>query len=97
MGKFLTQEDPPQTDDVGFPIPDKQWLTSKLWGVNDNGPWLHDGRARSLQDAIVMHAGPKGTDTDSEASTVIANFLNLNPADQQAIIGFLESLSIPNP
>lgn len=97
MGKFLAQVDPKQADDAGNNIPNREWLTSKLWGVVDNGPWIHDGRARSLREAILMHAGPNGTDTDSDASSVIAAFLALSPADQQAIIDFLESLTIPNP
>ena len=97
MGQFLAQVDPQQADDAGNNIPNREWLTSKLWGVVDNGPWIHDGRARSLREAILMHAGPNGTDTDSEASPVIASFLALSPTDQQAIIDFLETLTIPNP
>ena len=97
MGKFLAQVDPKQADDAGKNIPNREWLTSKLWGVVDNGPWIHDGRARSLKEAILMHAGADGTDTDSDASTVIANFRALSASDQQSIIGFLETLTIPNP
>jgi hypothetical protein len=97
MGKFLAQVDPKQADDAGTPIPNREWLTSKLWGVVDNGPWIHDGRARSLKQAILMHAGPDGTATDSEASPVIASFRALSASDQQAIIDFLETLTIPNP
>jgi hypothetical protein len=97
MGDFLAQVAPEQADDAGNPIPNRQWLTSKLWGVADNGPWLHDGRARSLRDAIVMHAGPDGMDPQSEAYPVITNFLDLSPSGQQAIIDFLDTLTIPDP
>jgi hypothetical protein len=97
MGQFLTQVDPQQADDSGNLIPNREWLTSKLWGVRDNGPWIHDGRARTLREAILMHAGADGTATDSDASPVIANYLALPLADQQAVVDFLETLTIPNP
>lgn len=97
MGLFLTQEDPQQADDAGTPIGNEMWLTSKLWGVADNGPWIHDGRARTLREAILFHAGEDGTATDSEASTVVANYLALPPGDQQAVVDFLETLTVPVP
>lgn len=97
MGLFLTQEDPQQADDAGTPIGNEMWLTSKLWGVADNGPWIHDGRARTLREAILFHAGEDGTASDSEASTVIANYLALPPGDQQAVVDFLETLTVPVP
>ena len=35
---------------------DKQdFLTPPLWGVGNSGPWLHDGRAGSLDEAIRLH------------------------------------------
>jgi CxxC motif-containing protein (DUF1111 family) len=97
MGEFLTQVNPQQADDSGNLIGNREWLTSKLWGVNDNGPWIHDGRARTLREAILMHAGEDGTATDSEASPVIASYLALPASDQQAIVDFLETLTIPIP
>ena len=31
------------------------FLTPELWGVGNTGPWLHDGRAGSLEEAILLH------------------------------------------
>lgn len=95
MGIFLRQKDSPQADDSGNTIPNKLWLTSKLWGVADAGPWMHDGRARTLREAILMHAGKDGTDQDGEASPVIGRFLALSQNKQQAIIDFLNKLTVP--
>jgi hypothetical protein len=97
LGVFLTQTDPPQPDDVDTPIPNQEWLTSKLWGVADNGPWIHDGRARTLREAIVFHAGELGNDPNSEAHGEVQSYLGLPAADQQAVIDFLETLRIPIP
>ena len=33
------------------------YLTPRLWGVADSGPYLHDGRAPSLDYAIAGHDG----------------------------------------
>ena len=43
-----------------------EWRTAPLWGVADSGPYLHDGRAPSLERAIELHGG--------EASGVSARF-----------------------
>jgi hypothetical protein len=34
-----------------------QFITTPLWGVADSAPYLHDGRAATLNDAILAHAG----------------------------------------
>jgi mono/diheme cytochrome c family protein len=34
-----------------------QFITPPLWGVADSAPYLHDGRAATLNDAILAHAG----------------------------------------
>ncbi len=92
MGDNLAQAGPEQANDSGDPVPNNQWLTSKLWGLADSGPWLHDGRARTLNQAILWHAGP-----NSEANPVIARYKTLPPQQQQALIAFLESLRLPPP
>lgn len=110
MGCFLAQQGGAQADDSGNDIPNDEWLTSKLWGVSANGPWLHDGRARTLQEAIIMHNGYDGmghlpnseggcqtTVRPSEAADSITAFLALSDSQQGEIIDFLESLVIPLP
>jgi len=34
-----------------------QFITPPLWGIADSAPYLHDGRAPTLNDAILAHAG----------------------------------------
>src|SRR6185369_13240950 len=35
----------------------QEWRTPPLWGVRDSGPYLHDGRAETLEQAIAFHGG----------------------------------------
>jgi len=61
------------------------FITPPLWGVGVTGPWLHDGRAATLQDSILLHGG--GDDAGS------VNAFKLLTADQQLqIVEFLQSL-----
>ena len=61
-----------------------------LWGiglvsvVNGHTNFLHDGRARNLQEAILWHGG--------EADPARLNFMQLSKQERAAIIAFLESL-----
>ena len=36
---------------------DARFITARLWGVADTAPYLHDGRAHTLRDAIMMNGG----------------------------------------
>ena len=95
LGKYLAQVAPAQADDGGNDIPNEKWLTTKLWGVADNGPWLHDGRARTLKEAILMHDGPLGNNNEGEAVGQVNAFQGLSIIQQDELIAFLESLSVP--
>ena len=78
----------PAASPGGTPIPvASEWKTPPLWGVADSAPYLHDGRAETLRDAIVAHAG--------EASGVVANFKALSPSEQDGIVSFLKTLRSP--
>ena len=35
----------------------QEWKTPPLWGFRDSGPYLHDGRAQTLEEAVAMHGG----------------------------------------
>lgn len=67
-----------------------EWRTPPLWGlglngvVNGHGFYLHDGRARSLEEAILWHGG--------EASSVRDAFKDISAAQRQQLVHFLESL-----
>ncbi|MBB3207364.1 cytochrome c553 [Rhodopirellula rubra] len=65
----------------------REWKTPPLWGVADSAPYLHDGRAETLTDAIQWHGG--------EAETSKRRFLNLNKDQQQLLLAFLGSLKSP--
>ncbi|MEQ9692984.1 di-heme oxidoredictase family protein [Shimia sp. SDUM112013] len=68
----------------------REWKTPPLWGIgqtqNVSGHtyFLHDGRARSLLEAILWHGG--------EAQTARDAVVQLPTADRDALIAFLESL-----
>lgn len=68
-----------------------EWRTAPLWGIglapkSQGGSFflLHDGRANSIENAIMMHGG--------EAAASATNFYNLNKQDKDALIQFLKSL-----
>ena len=66
------------------------WRTSPLWsigltaGVSGGEAYLHDGRARSLEEAILWHGG--------EAEGAKEAFRTMSAADRAALIKFLKSL-----
>lgn len=77
-------------------VDEMTFLTAELWGVGNSGPWLHDGRAASIRDAILLHgteAPPAvGDPARSEAQESRDAFLALTITEQDAVIEFLESL-----
>jgi CxxC motif-containing protein (DUF1111 family) len=60
------------------------FLTENLWGVGSTAPYLHDGRATTLTEAILAHGG--------EAAASRQAFVALPLATKQALIAFLEDL-----
>jgi CxxC motif-containing protein (DUF1111 family) len=69
------------------PITRRQWRTPPLWGVADSAPYLHDGRAATLDEAIKAHAG--------EATTAAHLYNALPAADREKLLAFLNSLAAP--
>jgi CxxC motif-containing protein (DUF1111 family) len=69
-------------------------MTRPLWGVADTGPWMHDGRAMTLLEAILMH-GDKSSGSD--AGPVIEVFEHLSGKEQNDVVQFLEALQLPPP
>jgi CxxC motif-containing protein (DUF1111 family) len=65
----------------------QEWRTPPLWGVRDSGPYLHDGRAETLEQAIAFHGGQAKRSAD--------NFFQLKPEEQMQLITFLKSLTAP--
>lgn len=60
------------------------FLTRSLAGVGSTGPWLHDGRATTLEEAIYAHGG--------EAAVSRNAYAGMSDADAARIVTFLESL-----
>ncbi len=69
------------------PITRRQWRTPPLWGVADSGPYLHDGRAATLAEAIEAH--------DGEAAQSARRFKALWDSDRDKLLVFLNSLAAP--
>jgi Di-haem oxidoreductase, putative peroxidase len=44
-------------DEPGSSIPRSVFLTRPLWGLAESAPYMHDGRATTIPDAIVAHGG----------------------------------------
>ncbi|MFM8273446.1 MAG: di-heme oxidoredictase family protein, partial [Gemmata sp.] len=68
------------------PKPD-EWKTPALWGVADSAPYLHDGSAPTLRDAILKHRG--------DAKSVTEKYKALAPDDQASVLAFLGTLKAP--
>ncbi|MCA9690587.1 MAG: c-type cytochrome [Myxococcales bacterium] len=84
MGEALADHRP------DFLADGREWRTPPLWGiglveaVNGHTYLLHDGRARSLAEAILWHGG--------EAEAAREAFRAMPRADREALLRFLESL-----
>jgi CxxC motif-containing protein (DUF1111 family) len=68
----------------------REWRTRPLWGigrtlaVNPLAGLLHDGRARTAEEAILWHGG--------EAQGAKDRFRGLSAAERSALLAFLDSL-----
>ena len=61
-----------------------EFRTAPLWGVARSAPYLHDGRAATLGEAVALH--------DGEARAARDRFLALPATDQAALLEFLNGL-----
>ncbi len=78
------------------PIPDgppgdgpspSEWRTPPLWGVADSAPYLHDGRAATLPEAIQLHGG--------QAAASAERYARLSGSEQAQLVAFLQTLRAP--
>jgi CxxC motif-containing protein (DUF1111 family) len=67
-----------------------EWRTPPLWGLrlmrtflNGHAFLLHDGRARTVDEAIRLHGGEGATARDA--------FARLSPAQRAGLLSFVES------
>lgn len=84
MGEGLADNRP------DFEADGREWRTPPLWGigltqvVSGHSNFLHDGRARNLQEAILWH--------DGEAKSAKESFKKLSKKEREQILYFLSSL-----
>lgn len=75
---------------VDYTAQGNEWKTPTLWGIglfektNGTAYYLHDGRARSIEEAILWHGG--------EAENAKNSFMQLSLEDRNALIAFIKSL-----
>ena len=90
-GGFYGAEPPvpsEEPDSDGGSTSPSEWRTPPLWGVADSTPYLHDGRAATLAEAIKLHAG--------QASSSANRFTRLSDVQQEELIAFLNTLRGPS-
>lgn len=84
MGGMLADER------VEYDAQGNEWRTPSLWGiglfetVNGHTRYLHDGRARNIEEAILWHGGEAGSRKKS--------FMSLEKEERDKLIKFLNSL-----
>lgn len=62
----------------------KEFRTQPLWGICSTGPYLHDGRATTIEEAILAHGG--------EAQSARDAFANFSDNEKADLVEFLFSL-----
>ena len=84
MGEGLADQRP------DFAANGREWRTPPLWGiglakkVHPEAGFLHDGRAMTLQEAILWHGG--------EATNSKLRFVRFNKGERELLLKFVESL-----
>ena len=91
---LLHEMGPDLADNLAFGIPQaspsspvtttREFRTQPLWGVRLSAPFLHDGRAETLLEAVELHGG--------EAQAIRDAFAALSPDEKNDVIAFLEHL-----
>ena len=81
MGEELADR---QTDEGAGP---RDWRTAPLIGMRFQSSYLHDGRAATIEVAILKHEGP-----GSEANGSIEKFKALPPDQRSALLAFVQGL-----
>lgn len=66
----------------------REFITARLWGIADSSPYLHDGRATTLTEAIWWHGG--------EAAAARRAFKSLSHGQKKSLIHFLRHLRTPS-
>ncbi len=67
----------------------REWRTPPLWGLRDSSPYLHDGRAANIDQAVALHGG--------QGAASAKRYAELSSRRKQNLEAFLMSLSAPSP
>src|SRR5437868_6421520 len=67
-------------------VPTDQFITKKLWGFYSEPPFMHNGRATTITEAILMHGG--------EAQAAREAFTILSQGERNQLIECLKSLQV---
>lgn len=76
----------PDFDPGSGPQP-SEWRTPPLWGVASSAPYLHDGRAPTLEDAILRHGG--------QGAGAAHRFRSAPAEERLQLVAFLKTLQAP--
>ena len=69
----------------GAQVSDTEFRTAPLWGIGKfTGPYMHDGSAKTLEDAILKHGG--------EAAASRDKFKALSAKEQKTLVGYVQGL-----
>lgn len=71
------------------PVLLQEWKTPPLWGIRDSAPYLHDGRAATLHDAILLHGG--------EAESAVRRYRQMAEPERTRLLEFVKSMGVPAP
>jgi CxxC motif-containing protein (DUF1111 family) len=64
-----------------------EWRTPPLWGLRDSAPYLHDGRAKTIVDAVALHGG--------EGAAAALRYKSLSAKERAQVELFLRALAAP--
>lgn len=83
----LDQNEP--TGSPAFFAGNRKFLTRKLWGFANSGPFMHHGKFTTIRESILAHSG--------EALSTRLAFQSLSSYDEGSIIEFLKTLQVLPP
>jgi len=69
------------------PANELEWRTPPLWGLRDSAPYLHDGRAATVADAVAFHGG--------EGLSAAQAYARLPEKEREQVELFLKTLAAP--
>ncbi len=76
-----------EVDELGAMTFGGMWRTPPLWGFRDTAPYLHDGRAKNLEEAVALHLG--------QGKVSVLKFRSMSELERSRVEAFLNSLGAP--